>query len=105
MTRRAICASLVRSSLKFSGSCSACCKNSSISFMKIGARTMTLGLVLDAVGIEIVFGARHAPAAPIALGGHHHGMGAGMGVMLALLCALPAVVTAQDPPRSAGDRG
>jgi hypothetical protein len=53
-----------------------------------------LGLALDAVGIEIVFGAGNAPAALIALGGHRHGMGTGMGVMPALLGVLPAVVAA-----------
>ena len=59
----------------------------------IGARN-DLGLTLDAIGIEIVFGARNAPAAPIALGGHDHGMRAG--VVPALLGAFPSIVAAQD---------
>ena len=61
----------------------------------IGARN-DLGLTLDAIGIEIVFGARNAPAAPIALGGHDHGIRAGVRVVAALLGVLPAIVAAQD---------
>ena len=61
--------------------------------MKIGARTM--------ISIEIVFGARNAPAAPIALGGHDHGMRAGVRVVAALLGVLPAIVATQDAPDAA----
>ena len=66
--------------------------------MKIGARTMIFGLVLDAVGVEIVLGAGNAPAAPIALGGHDHRMRAGVRVVPALLGALPAIVAAHHAP-------
>ena len=50
-----------------------------------------LCLMLDAVGIEVVFGAWNPPAAPVAIGGHDHRMGAGEGVMLALVGTLTAI--------------
>ena len=42
-----------------------------------------LCLALDAEGVEIVFGAGHAPAAPVAVARHHGGVGAGIMVMAA----------------------
>ena len=75
MMRRAICASLVRFAQIFR--------------LLVGIFDELLqelhGLTLDTVGIEIVFGARYVPAAPIALGGHDHGMRAGVRVVPACL--------------------
>lgn len=53
-----------------------------------------LGLVLNAVGVEIVFRAGDSPAALVALRRHDHGMGAGVGMVAALLGALPAIMVA-----------
>src|SRR4029077_17066509 len=57
-----------------------------------------LRLLLDTIGIEIVLRAGYAPAAPIVIRGDHQRMGAGEGMMAALLGALPAILSAHDAP-------
>jgi hypothetical protein len=58
--------------------------------METGARHH-LGLVLDAVRVEIVLGAWNPPAAPVSLGRDHCRMGSRIRMMAALLGTLSAI--------------
>ena len=49
-------------------------------------------------GVAVVFGARHAPAAPVVRVGDHHREGAGIGMVGAVLGRLPLVAGAQQAP-------
>src|SRR6185437_690995 len=55
-------------------------------------------LMLDAARIAVVLGAGDAPAAPVGGVGHHHRIGARIGVVGAVVVVLPLVAGAHEPP-------
>src|SRR5690606_10717766 len=62
-------------------------------------------LEFDALRVAIVFGAGHAPAAPVGLVGDHHRVTAGVGMVDAVGGVLPLVARAQDAPVAYGAGG
>ncbi len=56
------------------------------------------GLMLDPVGVAIIFGGRHPPAAPIDLVGDDHRIAPGEWMRLRRMIVIAAIAHAADPP-------